>query len=377
MKKVILSVAIGMALSVSVTAANAGNGNNNSSGSAYDRKQDARIDAFQSSIDGKVSQADFEADQQRHDNNINELAQGIAIEAVTRDQKDKELQGQIDGKVGQADFDASQQAQNNQINAVQDAAQTANDRATSLEGRADAAENAVRETNAQLEVTDARSINNAERLDGVESVNSQQDATLADHDSRINSTTSALETKVDNASYAVDKKSQNDAFAAEQGKRDEQYATLSTGLTQAQATGEYAHSRIDAANANIEANRQALANTNQRVAANTAQLANHEQRITGLEQSTNARFADLNKQIDDNRKRASAGIAGVAAMANIPQVTNTQVFSVGAGVGHTDGESALAVGFSARATENTVVKASVSNDTQHNFVVGAGVSYGW
>ncbi|WP_367281612.1 YadA-like family protein [Enterobacter hormaechei] len=40
-----------------------------------------------------------------------------------------------------------------------------------------------------------------------------------------------------------------------------------------------------------------------------------------------------------------------------------QTFAVGAGVGNTDGESALAVGFSARATENVVVNAFVSNDT--------------
>jgi autotransporter adhesin len=46
-------------------------------------------------------------------------------------------------------------------------------------------------------------------------------------------------------------------------------------------------------------------------------------------------------------------------------------------VGTTDGESALAVGLSARAAEHVVVKASVSDDTQQNFVVGGGVSYGW
>ena len=148
-------------------------------------------------------------------------------------------------------------------------------------------------------------------------------------------------------------------------------------MDQAQATGDYANSRIDVANQNIEANRQASIATNKRVAANTAQLANHEQRITTLEQNTSARFSDLNSKIDDNRKRASAGIAGVAAMANIPQVLEHQTFAIGAGAGNTDGESALAVGFSARASQNTVVKASVSNDTQHNFVVGAGVAFGW
>ncbi len=354
MKKVILSVAIGMALSFS---ANAANPDNNSSGSAYDRKQDARIDAFQSSINGKVDQSVFEADQQRQDANIDQTKQAIANESNIRNQKDQELQSQINGKVGQADFEASQQAQNEHINAVQGAAQTANDRATNLEGRADAVEQAVRDTNAQVAVTDARSINNAERLDGVEAKNGQQDATLADHDSRITLTANGL--------------------ASEVATRSEQVATLTTGVAAARATGDYANSRVDAANANIEANRQALVNTNKRVAQNTADIAGHEQRITSLEQQTSKGFSDLKRQIDDNKRDANAGIAGVAAIASIPQVTDKQSFSVGAGIGARGSEQALAVGFSGRVTENVVTKVAVSTDTQNGWTVGAGVSYGW
>ena len=236
-----------------------------------------------------------------------------------------------------------------QLKSVEKNAQTANDRATNLETRAD----------------------------GVEAVNAQQDSTLADHDTRITSNTSALTTKVDKQVFADDQARQDAALKSETTTRTSQVAKLQSGVDQAQATGDYANSRIDVANQNIEANRQASIATNKRVAANTAQLANHEQRITTLEQNTSARFSDLNSKIDDNRKRASAGIAGVAAMANIPQVLEHQTFAIGAGAGNTDGESALAVGFSARASQNTVVKASVSNDTQHNFVVGAGVAFGW
>lgn len=135
--------------------------------------------------------------------------------------------------------------------------------------------------------------------------------------------------------------------------------------------------RIDQANANIEANRQASAATNKRVAANTAVIANHEQRITSLEQQTASGFSDLKRQIDDNRKDANAGIAGVAAMANIPQVTANQDFSVGAGIGFRGDEQALAVGFSGRVTENVVTKVAVASDTQNGWTVGAGVAVGW
>lgn len=135
--------------------------------------------------------------------------------------------------------------------------------------------------------------------------------------------------------------------------------------------------RIDQANTNIEANRQASAATNKRVAANTAAIANHEQRITSLEQQTASGFSDLKRQIDDNRKDANAGTAGVAAMANIPQVTANQDFSVGAGVGFRGDEQALAVGFSGRVTENVVTKVAVASDTQNGWTVGAGVAVGW
>lgn len=135
--------------------------------------------------------------------------------------------------------------------------------------------------------------------------------------------------------------------------------------------------RIDQANANIEANRQSSAATNKRVADNTAAIANHETRITSLEQQTSKGFSDLKRQIDDNKKGANAGIAGVAAMANIPQVTANQDFSIGAGVGFRGDEQALAVGLSARASQNVVVKVSVAGDTQQSWTVGAGMSYGW
>lgn len=323
---------------------------------------------------------------------------------VINDKADAALAG-LNGKVDQATYDAGQQAQDDHITAVEGAAQTANDRATNLETRADSSEQAIRDTQNAAQTANDRATNLETRADtseqnirdvqgaaqiandrassletradGVEAVNARQDSTLADHDTRITSNTSALTTKVDKQVFADDQARQDAALKSETTTRTSQVAKLQSGVDQAQATGDYANSRIDVANQNIEANRQASIATNKRVAANTAQLANHEQRITTLEQNTSARFSDLNSKIDDNRKRASAGIAGVAAMANIPQVLEHQTFAIGAGAGNTDGESALAVGFSARASQNTVVKASVSNDTQHNFVVGAGVAFGW
>lgn len=185
---------------------------------------------------------------------------------------------------------------------------------------------------------------------------------------------------LDQFTYDI-KRNARDLLATEAGVSANQTAIslLNSDVKTAQNTGTYAQSRIDTAMANAEANKTALQATNQAMAENTAELANHESRLNTLEANSvsSTNFNGLKDRVDENRQRASAGIAGVAAMANIPQVTQGATFSVGAGAGTTDGESALAVGFSARATESTVVKASVSNDSQQNFVVGAGASLQW
>ena len=152
---------------------------------------------------------------------------------------------------------------------------------------------------------------------------------------------------------------------------------MASGVTQLKADGAYAQSRIDAANQNIQANRDALDATNKRVAANSAKIADHESRIQSLESSTSSKFSQLNDKIEQNRKHASAGIAGVAAMANIPQVSQGATFSVGAGAGSYDGEQGLAVGFSGRIGGSVVTKASVSATTQNDFVFGVGISKEW
>lgn len=137
------------------------------------------------------------------------------------------------------------------------------------------------------------------------------------------------------------------------------------------------YSSVDSANAFLRANEAAIGATNKAVAANSAQLANHEQRIQKLESQTTSRFADMNRRMDNMQDKFDAGLAGVAAMANIPQVTEYQTFAIGAGVGARESESAVAVGASFRASQNTVIKASVAGDSQQTWTVGAGLSYGW
>ena len=84
----------------------------------------------------------------------------------------------------------------------------------------------------------------------------------------------------------------------------------------------------------------------------------------------------LDHDVRKNRKRADAGTASVAAMANIPQVYLSGKSGVGVGIGHKHGQSALAVGYS-RASDNGhhIIKLSAGIDTQKDVTVGAGYMY--
>lgn len=312
----------------------------------------------------KLDKSVFTADQERQDKALSEsiskqaaadVKQTSDLKAYSDKKADSAYRTSIahtDAKVARADSDrakgdaALQQqissnlsvqsqrdaGQDEHINAVQSAAQTANDRASNLEVRADGAESAIRETNTQLQITDKRSQSNAVRLDGVESVNTQQDKRITQNTSDI---------------------------------------------VQLYSNGEYAQQRIDVANANIQANRNAIASTNRVVSQHTEQLANHEQRLTGLEQETQRGFSTLHRELGKVKKSANAGTSTALSAAAIPQVTEYQTFALGAGAGGYEGEQAVAVGFSARVSTNVVMKAAVTRDTNQGTGWNVGTSIGW
>ena len=109
------------------------------------------------------------------------------------------------------------------------------------------------------------------------------------------------------------------------------------------------------------------------------QVSKVNARIDGVDAKVNANtkaIHRLDRDVRKNRKRADAGIASVAAMANIPQVYLPGKSGVGVGVGHKHGQSALAVGYS-RASDNGhhIIKLSAGIDTQKDVTVGAGYMY--
>lgn len=104
-------------------------------------------------------------------------------------------------------------------------------------------------------------------------------------------------------------------------------------------------------------------------------------RIDGVDSKVNANtkaIRRLDHDVRKNRKRADAGTASVAAMANIPQVYLPGKSGVGVGVGYKHGQSAIAVGYS-RTSDNAhhIIKLSVGADSQKDVTVGAGYMYQW
>ena len=92
----------------------------------------------------------------------------------------------------------------------------------------------------------------------------------------------------------------------------------------------------------------------------------------------NVRVGNIEQRIGKMSKRYEAGLAGVAAMAGVPQVMGAGKRSLGVGVGTRPGANAVAVGYSASSDNgHHVIKTSFAVDTQRKLTGNAGYSYQW
>lgn len=202
--------------------------------------------------------------------------------------------------------------------------------------------------NNKVDKTDQNGIDHGQnvRMDGIEKQAGVLDTRVGKTEVRLDTAEGAIR-ETNKQLEVTDKRSQNNAVRLDgvEGKNKEQDAKLEQH--------------------------------DQRITSNTQRIGSVEGRVSNLEQSTNKRFSDIDKRIGDNRKVASAGIAGAGAIANIPQVTQNGNVSIGAGIGGYDGEQAVAVGFSARVTDSVTTKVSVSTNTQSEVLWGAGVGVEW
>ncbi|MGL5583134.1 MAG: YadA C-terminal domain-containing protein [Cetobacterium sp.] len=115
---------------------------------------------------------------------------------------------------------------------------------------------------------------------------------------------------------------------------------------------------------NIAAVGSAVKSNSDRIDANSARLDAVEQWQSGID-----------SRLDKMDKKMSSGIAGVAAMANIPSPAVAGTTTVGAGLGHFNSETSVAVGASTYFNNGVSLKGSLAAGSE--LVVGAGVGYTW
>ncbi|MDQ8952810.1 YadA-like family protein, partial [Acinetobacter rudis] len=113
-------------------------------------------------------------------------------------------------------------------------------------------------------------------------------------------------------------------------------------------------------------------------AVNVQQLNNVSKSFNDRTEALNQRLDGMGEYVNKVDKRSSAGIAGVAAMANIPQVMAGGQKSFGIGIGNHRGENAVAIGGSISSNDGRwAFKTSASFDSQDKTTIGAGVSRVW
>lgn len=315
MRKSIISVVVLSALSSSVFA------HSDFVGTGNYREDQAKQSTRDAGQDAAIHQV--------HMNMLGKYSESYGLEDRAN------IAGLQESKVDKSVFEADQQRQDTHIKAVQNAAQSANEKADAGAVRADGIER-------NLANTDNRSINNAVRLDGAE-------AGIRETNGQVEANRKAGEVADKGLSARIDTKVDNGVFTQRSTVVDSRFADT--------------QQRIDS-------NKVEQSKVNKAVAS---KLDNHEQRLSDVEKNVNNKFSNLDKRLDEVKDHASAGTASAFAQANIPQVMAEGEFGIGAGVGTYSGQNAVAVGASYAPRENLVFKATVSTDSQHNFGAGAGM----
>lgn len=106
---------------------------------------------------------------------------------------------------------------------------------------------------------------------------------------------------------------------------------------------------------------------------------------TSLQQTLSAGGTDvaaLSRDVEtnaDNIARNTGGIASIAAMTNIPQLSGDRDYALGVGFGHFQGESAFAIGGTARLNDygGTVIRGSLAYSESGGTAVGIGAGWEW
>ncbi|EHM45169.1 collagen-like triple helix repeat-containing protein [Yokenella regensburgei] len=128
--------------------------------------------------------------------------------------------------------------------------------------------------------------------------------------------------------------------------------------------------------AKVAKNSQAITTTSGQAASVAQDLKDAKSFFSQQQASNNAQFKSLHDEVDSNKKEARSGAASAVAIASMPQVEAGQTVMFSAGVGSFKDEQAMSVGASFHAGVATV-KAGISDSTNNDFAMGAGVGIGF
>jgi autotransporter adhesin len=119
--------------------------------------------------------------------------------------------------------------------------------------------------------------------------------------------------------------------------------------------------------------------------ANTVSVGStgNERRLTNVAPGVNptdavnvSQLSAVQGSVNNVARKAYAGVAGATALTMIPDVDLGKTIAVGVGAAGYQGYGAVALGFTARLTNNVKIKGGVSNSSA-GYSVGGGVSYQW
>lgn len=126
---------------------------------------------------------------------------------------------------------------------------------------------------------------------------------------------------------------------------------------------------------NIAINTSDIATNKTNIATNTAAIALNTNDIVNLRSDMNSRFENVDRKLDSQKSEYRSGLASLAAMSNIPNVSG-QTFSVGLGIGQFRDQSAIAAGANWNINEKVATKVSVGFGDS-DFTGGAGIAFGF
>ena len=124
----------------------------------------------------------------------------------------------------------------------------------------------------------------------------------------------------------------------------------------------------------VNSNQVAINNQQGVLNAHQAVFNDEQRRINAAQARTNAQ---VQQQLDDDRKIASGGVATAVAVASMPALDLGKKIGLGVGVGSYDGRSGVAVGLAARVSEALQFKLNAGTSSEGRAAAGAGGMVAW